>query len=103
MGYNEEGIGYQATDTSKKAAEFNKKGKLTLKEQVRSLFDKNVFLTAEEVSNALARPEISIKPRLSELRNDGFLTDSGIRRKGKWGTSIIAWTRVADTEDQKSS
>jgi len=103
MGYTEEGIGYQKTDTSKKAADFNKDGKLTLKEQVKFLFAKNVCLTAEDVSNALSKPDISIKPRLSELRNDGFLTDSGMRRKGKWGTNIIVWTRVADTEEQKSS
>ena len=37
MGYNEEGIGYQKTDTSKKAAEFNKQGKLTIKEQVKKI------------------------------------------------------------------
>ena len=103
MGYNEEGIGYQKTDTSKKAAEFNKQGKLTIKEQVKNLFAKDVKLTTEQVSNALSRPEVSVQPRISELRNDGFLTDSGMRQQGKWGTNIIVWARVADTEEQKSA
>lgn len=103
MGYNDEGIGYQKTDTSKQASEFNKEGKVSIREQVKSLFAKNVCLTTEQVSNALSRPEVSVQPRISELRNDGFLTDSGMRMQGKWGTNIIVWTRVADTEEQKDS
>ena len=93
MGYNEEGIGYQKTDTSKAASEFNKKGKLSIKEQVKNLFQDNVMLTTEEVSKALSRPEVSVQPRLSELRNDNFIKDSGERRMGKWGTNIIVWKR----------
>jgi|TARA_S200002703_G_C3614214_1_gene188577 predicted HTH transcriptional regulator len=94
MGYNKEGIGYQSTDTSREAASYNKKGKLRIKDEVKSLFGRNVMMTTEEVSRALSRPEISVQPRISELKNDGYLRDSGNRRKGKWGTHIIVWERV---------
>ena len=80
MGYNEEGIGYQKTDTSKEAAQFNKEGKLTIREQVKTLFAEGLKLTSEEVCHIL-----------SELKNDGYLQDSGDRRLGKWGTNIIVW------------
>ena len=75
MGYNEEGIGYQKTDTSKEAAQFNKEGKLTIREQVKTL----------------SKDKVSVQPRLTELKNDGYLQDSGDRRLGKWGTNIIVW------------
>ena len=72
MAYNEQGIGYQKSETSKEAANFNKKGKLTIREQVRSLFDHNNMLTVEDVSRLLNRAEISVKPRVTELKNEGF-------------------------------
>lgn len=99
MGYNEEGIGYQKSDTSRDAAEFNKKGKLTIRDQVRELFERNNMLTVEDISRLLNRAEISVQPRVSELKNEGFLTDSGIRRQGKWGTNITVWCR--DTKEIK--
>ena len=94
MAYNEQGIGYQKSEASKDAANFNKKGKLTIREQVRSLFDHNNMLTVEDVSRLLNRAEISVKPRVTELKNEGFLEDSGVRRQGKWGTNITVWKRT---------
>lgn len=91
MGYNDESIGYQKTDTSKSAANFNKKGKVSIRQQVRELFKENNLLTVEDVSRLLNRPEISVQPRVSELKNEGILEDSGIRRQGKWGTNVIVW------------
>ena len=93
MGYNEEGIGYQKTETSREAAEFNKTGKLTIRDEVRNLFQHNNMLTVEDVSRLLNRAEISVQPRISELKNEGFLKDSGARRQGKWGTNITVWCR----------
>ena len=93
MGYTKEGIGYQQSDTSKAAANYNVKGKLTIREQVKQLFEANDMLTVEDVSRLLQKPEISVKPRVTELKNDGYLCDSGIRREGKWGTKITVWTK----------
>ena len=93
MGYNEEGIGYQKTETSREAAEFNKTRKLTIRDEVRNLFQHNNMLTVEDVSRLLNRAEISVKPRITELKNEGFLEDSGARRRGKWGTNITVWCR----------
>lgn len=93
MSYTKERIGFQKTDTSEAAANFNVKGKLTIREQVKSLFETNDMLTVEEISRLLQRPEISVQPRVSELRNDGFLIDSGIRRMGKWGAQITVWSK----------
>jgi len=93
MGYNEEGIGYQQTDTSRQGADFNKQGKLSIRKQIKDLFvnaDK-VMLTVEEISKSVFKPEISVKPRVTELKNEGILQDSGYRRMGKWGTNIIVW------------
>lgn len=99
MAYNEQGIGYQKSETSKEAANFNKKGKLTIREQVRSLFEQNNMLTVEDVSRLLNRAEISVKPRVTELKNEGFLEDSGVRRQGKWGTNITVWRRTEKQMD----
>lgn len=93
MAYTKQGIGYQKSDTSKAAANFNVKGKLTIRQQVKELFETNDLLTVEDVSRLLQRPEISVQPRVSELKNDGYLCDSGIRREGKWGTQITVWTK----------
>ena len=97
MGYNKEGIGYQQTDTSRQGAEFNKQGKLSIRNQVKELFTNKVMLTVEEISKALSKPEISDQPRITELKNDGYLQDSGLRRMGKWGTNIIVWQIVNNT------
>tara|TARA_R110000787_G_scaffold17974_6_gene55535 strand:+ start:5250 stop:5549 length:300 start_codon:yes stop_codon:yes gene_type:complete len=97
MGYNKEGIGYQQTDTSRQGAEFNKQGKLSIRNQVKELFTNKVMLTVEEISKALSKPEISVQPRITELKNDGYLQDSGLRRMGKWGTNIIVWQIVNNT------
>lgn len=93
MGYTKEGIGFQNSDTSETAANYNVKGKVTIREQVKRLFAVNDMLTVEDVSRMLQKPEISVQPRVTELKNDGFLCDSGLRREGKWGTKITVWAR----------
>tara|TARA_R110000824_G_scaffold12391_1_gene54313 strand:+ start:265 stop:561 length:297 start_codon:yes stop_codon:yes gene_type:complete len=91
MGYNEDDIGFQDNDASELAAQFNAAGKVTLREQVKQLFIVNKRLTAEQVSNLLQRAEISVKPRITELKNEGVIQNSGERVVGKWGTSITVW------------
>jgi hypothetical protein len=91
MGYTKEGIGYQFNSCSEEAANFNIEGKISIREEVRKLFNTGQSLTVEEVSLILNKAEISVKPRLSELRKEGFLIDSGERKRGKWGTNITVW------------
>ena len=91
MGYNEDDIGFQDNNASELAAQFNAAGKVTLREQVKQLFIDNKRLTAEQVCNLLQRAEISVKPRITELKNEGVIQNSGERVVGKWGTSITVW------------
>jgi len=91
MGYNEDDIGFQDNDASELAAQFNSAGKVTLRDQVKQLFIANKRLTAEQVCNLLQRAEISVKPRITELKNEGVIQNSGERVVGKWGTSITVW------------
>jgi len=92
--YTDEKIGYQKNDASKEAASFNKNGKITIREQVLELFHQRKELTVEQVSKIMNRAEISVQPRISELKNAGLVADSGKKAMGKWGTSITIWKLV---------
>ena len=92
--YSNNNIGYQDNQSSEDAARFNVSGKLTLREQVACLFDKHNRLTAEEVCKLLDKPEISVKPRLTELKKEGYIKNSGDKVIGKWGPSITVWEKV---------
>lgn len=94
MPYTDEKIGYQKNDASKEAASFNKNGKITIREQVLELFHQRKELTVEQVSKIMNRAEISVQPRISELKNAGLVADSGKKAMGKWGTSITIWKLV---------
>ena len=37
------------------------------------------------------KAEISVHPRLSELKNAGLIRDSGKTKQGKWGLQITIW------------
>jgi hypothetical protein len=52
----------------------------------------NDGLTTEEVEEALERKHQSISPRVNELRDTGWLVDSGERRKTSSGRNAIVWT-----------
>jgi len=93
MPYSKNQIGYQKNQSSKEAASFNVKGKLTVREQVLNLFIEHKELTNESVSQLLNRPKIT------ELKNMGFLADSGKKTVGKWGTSITIWSYNKDSNN----
>lgn len=92
MPYNQSKIGYKQNRSSKQAADFNQEGKLTIRYQVLELFKEHSELTNEQVSQLLNKPEISVQPRISELKNAGVICDSGKKAMGKWGTSITIWS-----------
>tara|TARA_B000000609_G_C24171646_1_gene350789 strand:+ start:304 stop:624 length:321 start_codon:yes stop_codon:yes gene_type:complete len=90
--FRDTGIGYQKTDTSKRAAQSSPKHKLTIRDRVFELLQKaGVALTTEEIADFLNCPYASVQPRLSELQNSGKVIDSGYRGKTKWGKSCIKW------------
>ena len=91
MPYNQDKIGYQKSDASQQAAKHNRTGKLTIRQQVYNVFLDGQELTAEEMADFLNRAEISVKPRITELKNDGLICDSGKRKTGRWGTSLTVW------------
>ena len=92
MPYNQSKIGYKQNRSSKQAADFNQEGKLTIRYQVLELFKEHGELTNEQASYLLNKPEISVQPRISELKNAGVICDSGKKAMGKWGTFITIWS-----------
>jgi predicted HTH transcriptional regulator len=99
MPYNQSKIGYKQNRSSKQAADFNQEGKLTIRYQVLELFKEHGELTNEQVSQLLNKPEISVQPRISELKNAGVISDSGKKAMGKWGTSITIWSYDEKTKN----
>ena len=96
MGYNTEGIGYQNTDTSFKAAQDGIENKLTLRQQVLNvLLESSSPLGSYEIADKLNKPFISIQPRVTELANDLLIKDSGKRGKTKFNKSCILWEACA--------
>mgnify|MGYP002697746014 CR=1 FL=1 len=92
MPYTEEKIGYQKTDTSESAARDNVQWKMTAKQRVLQLLQKvPQSLTTEEISELLNIPYATVQPRLSELRAEGKVEDSGSRGETKWGKPCIKW------------
>jgi predicted transcriptional regulator len=92
MPYTPDRIGWKRTDTSRLAALGMTPRASTIRAEVLSCLARSpVPLTSEEVSDAINKPECSVRPRLTELRNMLMVQDSGTRKIGKYGKPIIAW------------
>lgn len=92
MPYTQTGVGYSNTDTSIAAAAAIEPRAGTIKAQVLAAFHDNPFpLTADEVAILLDLEFITVRPRVTELGNDGRLRDSGSRKIGRFGKPQIAW------------
>ena len=39
----------------------------------------------------LGHPEVSLQPRVTELKNEGYLRDSNVRKRGEYGIERIVW------------
>ena len=95
MPYTEQKIGYQKTDTSEAAARSNYPGKLTARDRVLQLLQKMpLSMTSHEIADVLRIPEVTVRPRLSELKNDNKIVDSGERGETPWGKKCIKWRSV---------
>lgn len=91
MGYNENKIGFQKTDTSFQSAEDLKPTAATVRAKVLLLLKSIGPLTSEEIASELKMDYRTIQPRTSELRNEEKIEDSGFRKEGKFGKMIIVW------------
>ena len=95
MPYTNDGIGFQKTDTSYQAAINAAKTAPTIREAVHALLaGANKPMSTEAIAAALNKPECSVQPRISELRNDDMVKPSGETGESKWGQTVILWEVV---------
>lgn len=78
------------TDTSAEAAEKIKPDAPTLREKVYALVALKP-LTSDEIATMMGEDILSIRPRLSELREKGLIGDSGLRRPNIKGNRQIVY------------
>ena len=95
MPYLENGTGHANTDTSIAAAKDMAPISGTIRERVLAVLHSTPFpLTADEIAKVLDIDFISVRPRVTELRNANRVKDSGVRRVGRFGKEHIAWELV---------
>tara|TARA_Y100000310_G_scaffold67277_1_gene62596 strand:+ start:32079 stop:32588 length:510 start_codon:yes stop_codon:yes gene_type:complete len=86
--------GHKRTDTSKTAADDMAPKAGTLRTATLDRLRRSTGLTADEVALALDVDRLSIRPRLSELREMGLVEDSGRRAPNASGKTAIVWRAV---------
>jgi len=62
------------------------------REIYRAWLDGASGLTTDAVEVRLNRTHQSVSPRVTDLRDKGFITDSGLTRKTRSGNDAIVWT-----------
>ena len=97
MPYTEKGHGYQKTDTSFKAIGDPTK-RFTAKQIVlhylSSIADydsPNNSASSTEIADRCFMNILTVRPRLTELCNEGWIIDSNIRRLNKWNKQEVCW------------
>ena len=87
-----DGPGYQATDTSRQAAEAIADIAPTLRDRALGIVTAALDgVTADQVAGALEASVLSIRPRIAELNLTGKIIDSGRRRSNRSGRRAIVW------------
>jgi hypothetical protein len=86
-----------STDTSAEAGAsmFTHVGKLARQcfDEIASVYrNDGVGMTVDALEQVLNRSHQSVSARVNELRNKGWLTDSGVRRKTRSGRPAIVWS-----------
>lgn len=65
---------------------------ITLKDKVLTVLRRYPSgLTADEVAEFCGAPMLAIRPRVSELKNDGLIEDTGKRRKNASSHIATIW------------
>lgn len=62
-------------------------------ERIKNLMQPSVKLTADEIAGALDLPVTSVRPRVSELYSQGWLTMEGGSKKNRRGNVMWVWVR----------
>jgi len=82
--------GHKQTDTSLEAAVAIDSEASTLRASaLLTLYQAS--LTADEIAQELCRSVLAIRPRITELKRQGKIIDSGKRRPNKSGKKAIVW------------
>lgn len=86
-----EAPGARDTDTSRSAAKSMVDLASTLRGQCLAAL-RTLHLTADEIAEAVGASVLAIRPRVTELRMQGLVFDSGHRRPNASGRKAIVWT-----------
>jgi len=89
-------VRHDAVDTSREAAE---KAKPNAGKQRELIYfwikwagkSEAKGMTADEISTLLLLPAQSVSARINGLHKDGYIKDSGARRKTQYGRNAIVW------------
>ena len=92
MPYDLFSIGYQNTDTSRDARPTPATAS-TVRAKVLDLLRQD-WMTCDEVAAALHLGPLTVRPRITELRNAEKVIDTGLRRQLDSGKSGIVWRAV---------
>lgn len=92
MPYTDTGTGYRQNDTSHAAAVAIDASTATIRTTVlRYMRGCTTPVSADDVAEALNLDGCRVKPRMTELKNDGRIVDSGHRGQTRYGRSCILW------------
>lgn len=79
------------TDTSRKAAAKIHRHTQPMRVRIMELMGTGVGLTADEIAAKLGSQIRSVRPRVTELFNNGDLVETRARRQNKDGNPQIVW------------
>jgi N6-adenosine-specific RNA methylase IME4 len=92
MPYTEDLIGWKGTDTSRQAAEDMSPDRAAiLRQKTLDTIRRSGPISAGDIAKAIDEYLYSVAPRITELRKDGLVRDSGLRHKSDRGKPVIAW------------
>jgi hypothetical protein len=93
--------GFKSSGTSEQAATAISGTAKTLRDQVLHTIAASPHgLTADEVANKLNKSILSVRPRVSELRRQGEIRQTGGRGKNDSGMTANRWTLAPPLPEQ---
>ncbi len=100
--YPDDSPGYQDTDTSIAAAESVTEDAATIRDRCYHMLGLLSIggLTADEVASHLRLSVLTVRPRITELNQQGLIEDTGERRKNSSGRKAIVWRVWKEPEGQ---
>lgn len=83
--------GFKSPGPSQEAAEAMKPTAASLRAACHGVLKSTHGLTADEVAGVLDESILSIRPRITELKEMGIVEDSGVRRLNASGKRATVW------------